>query len=191
MIQVGITGGIGSGKTTVCKIFESLGVPIFYADAEAKKLLTNQDLKHDIVKAFGQEVLTRNEIDRKKLAQIVFNDENALKILNSLIHPKVGLAYEEWVKEQKHPFVLKEAAILFESGSHKNLDKVIYVSAPESLRIERVCLRDGVTEEQVKIRINNQWAEEKKLELSQFVIVNDDKTLVIPQVLKLYKEFMS
>lgn len=191
MKQVGITGGIGSGKSTVCKIFETLNVPVFYADNEAKILMnSNEILKTEIANTFGKDVYKNNELDRKKLAQLVFNNPEALSKLNALVHPKVGVAYQSWLQKQNHPFVLKEAAILFESGSNKNLDEVIYVSAQESLRIKRVCLRDGVEVDQVQSRIKNQWPEEKKLKLSDHVVINDDIKMVIPQVLKLNQRFL-
>ena len=191
MKQVGITGGIGSGKSTVCKIFETLNVPVFYADNEAKILMnSNEILKTEIANTFGKDVYKNNELDRKKLAQLVFNNPEALSKLNALVHPKVGVAYQSWLQKQNHPFVLKEAAILLESGSNKNLDEVIYVSAPESLRIKRVCLRDGVEVDQVQSRIKNQWPEEKKLKLSDHVVINDDIKMVIPQVLKLNQRLL-
>ena len=125
MKQVGITGGIGSGKSTVCKIFETLKVPVFYADNEAKILMnSNEILKTEITNTFGKDVYKNNDLDRKKLAQLVFNNPEALSKLNALVHPKVGVAYQSWLQKQNHPFVLKEAAILFESGSNKNLDEI-------------------------------------------------------------------
>lgn len=191
MIQVGITGGIGSGKSTVCKIFETLKVPVFYADDEAKILMnTNEILKTEISNTFGKDVYKNNELDRKKLAHLVFSNPEALSKLNALVHPKVGETYISWLQKQNHPFVLKEAAILFESGSNKNLDEIIYISAPENLRIQRVCLRDGVEANQVRNRIKNQWPEEKKLKLSDHVVLNDDINMVIPQVLKLNQRFL-
>ena len=191
MIQVGITGGIGSGTSTVCKIFETLKVPVFYADDEAKILMnTHEILKTEIANTCGKDVYKNNELDRKKLAQLVFSNPEALIKLNALVHPKVVEAYVSWLQKQNHPFVLKEAAILFESGSNKNLDEIIYVSAPENLRIQRVCLRDGVEADQVRNRIKNQWPEEKKLKLSNHVVLNDDIKMVIPQVLKLNQRFL-
>jgi len=192
MIQVGITGGIGSGKSTVCKVFEALGVSVFYADAEAKTLInSDHELQSQISEKFGKNLFEKGVLNRQKLANIVFNNNEALLELNNLVHPKVGNCFENWVLNQKTPYVLKEAAILFESGSHKSLKKVIYVSAPQELRIERVCKRDNVSKKQVLERIKNQWPEKQKEALSDFVILNDDKNLIIPQILKIHQMLIS
>jgi dephospho-CoA kinase len=194
-IQVGITGGIGSGKSLVCKIFQCLSVPVYDADRHAKELMTTDGiLVSEIKKEFG--VLSYNEdgsLNRSYLADTVFNDSARLKTLNSLVHPRVGLNYEQWVAHQvNHPYVLKEAALLFESGSHQLLDKVIVVHAPESLRVQRVIKRDHHrTADQILAIIKNQMPEEVKLKRADFMIQNDETILLIPQVIALHQHFIS
>ena len=193
ILQIGITGGIGSGKSTVCRIFGTLGVPVYDADSRAKSLMTTDGiLITQIKKEFG--VLSYHSdgsIDREYLAQ-AFQDKGKLELLNGLIHPRVATDYHAWVSEQKSDYVLKEAALLFEAKSHRTLDKVIVVSAPEELRIGRVLKRDSHrTRQQVMDIIHNQWSEEERLKLADFVIVNDESSLVTPQVLKLHDIFTS
>lgn len=186
---MGITGGIGSGKTTICKVFETLNIPIFYADSIGKKLLnSDSEVITQVKEAFGEEMYSEEGLDRKKMAAHVFGDKKALQKLNSIVHPAVGKAFDKWSSEQNSKYLLKEAAILFESGSHKSLDAVIYVYAPEVIRIKRVMNRDGVTEKEVKSRMANQWDDEKKRKLSDFVIFNDGSQAVIPQVLALHQK---
>jgi len=192
MIKIGITGGIGSGKTTVSKVFETLGIPVYYADTEAKKIIDTEEVKNAIVKLFGSNVLTPpNNINRKQLAELVFNDKTKLRQLNSLVHPAVAKHFEQWAENQNTPYVLKEAAILFESGANKQVDKTIVVTAPLQLRIKRVCDRDKVGEQEVLNRINNQMNEDEKIKLSDFVIVNDEKELIIPQVIGIHKKILA
>jgi dephospho-CoA kinase len=194
MFKVGITGNIGSGKTTVCKIFEVLGIPVFYADDAAKDVMvTDAELIAGIKQAFGDEAyFDDNTLNRKHIAGIVFNDKEQLAKLNSLVHPAVFRAFDQWVLHQKNaPYVLKEAAILFESGSYKKCDRAIMVTAPLNLRIKRVTTRDGITADEVKSRNDRQFTEEKKLALADDVIINDDTQLVIPQVLKLHELYLS
>jgi len=193
ILQIGITGGIGSGKSTVCRIFSTLGVPVYDADSRAKSLMTTDGiLITQIKKEFG--VLSYRKdgsIDREYLAQ-AFHDKEKLKLLNSLIHPRVAEDYDAWVNEQKSDYVLKEAALLFEAKSHRTLNKIIVVSAPEELRIKRVLQRDSHrTRQQVMDIIQNQLQEEEKLKLADFVVVNDESSLVTPQVLKLHDIFTS
>lgn len=191
MKKIGITGGIGSGKTTVCKVFELLGVPVFYADDEAKKLLgEDAEVKEAVVKAFGSILLNGpGLINKKKLAEIVFNNSEKLQELNSIVHPVVRRRFEEWsAKHSSCIYVLEEAAILFESGAYKFVDHAITIIAPEELRIERVMQRDKSTSEQVKTRIQNQMNDAEKIKRSQFVIVNDEHQLLIPQILDIHKE---
>ncbi|HRG51231.1 MAG TPA: dephospho-CoA kinase [Bacteroidia bacterium] len=193
MLKVGITGGIGSGKTTVCKVFELLGVPVYYADDASRELLeTDTDIKNEIVAVFGKEVIDENDrIIRKKVASLVFGNEQQLKKLNAIIHPAVALHFENWLtKHATAPYILKEAAILFESGAYLQMDKVIAVSAPEELRIARVVKRDKVLAEEVKRRMQNQLPEEERIKRSHYVITNDEEQLVIPQVIKLHKEIL-
>lgn len=193
MLKIGITGGIGSGKTTVCKVFEILKIPVFYADDAAKSVMNKDPHLIDAIKReFGSELYSEEEIlDRKALAKLVFNNSQALEKLNSLVHPAAIQAFEDWSKEQDSPYVIKEAAILFESGSYKDCDFTILVYTPENLRIKRVMKRDNTTEAEVRARIDKQMPEDKKRELSDFVIENDGSTALLPQVLSLHDYFLS
>lgn len=192
-LQIGITGGIGSGKSLVCRIFHALGVPVYDADSRAKAVMTTDGiLVSHIKKEFG--VLSYREdgsVDREYLAKEVFNNVERLKLLNSLVHPRVANDFEQWVSLQKSNYILKEAALLFEAKSYTALDKIIVVFAPEELRIKRVLQRDPHrTKEQVKEIIRNQLQEEEKLKRADFVIMNDETQLVIPQVLELHRSFL-
>lgn len=192
MLKIGITGGIGSGKTTICKLFELLGVPVYYADDASKQLLeSDPEIKERVIRLFGTEILEEgNKINRKKVASLVFANEEGLKKLNAIMHPAVGTHFEKWLEQNKSvPYILKEAAILFESGAYKQLDKVITITAPEELRIARVKKRDGTKEEDIKRRMAAQLTEKERIQKSQFTIVNDDQQLVIPQVLALHRLF--
>ena len=193
MLKIGITGGIGSGKSTVCKVFETLGIPVYYADTEAKKLLDTDTTVFQLVRtAFGEVILNDlGKIDRKKMAAIVFADDEKLAKLNSIIHPAVAKHFEKWLLQQKNaPYILKEAAILFESGANKQVDKVIAVTAPLELRIERIVKRDNVSEKEVKKRIKNQWTEEEIVKRSDYVIINDEVELVVPRVMEVHQELV-
>lgn len=192
-LQIGITGGIGSGKTLICKIFHSLGIPIYDADSRAKILMTTDGiLVEQIKKEFG--MLSYNEdgsLNRKYLGQIAFDQKLKLEKLNQLVHPRVAKDYEEWVSTHQHfPYVIKEAALLFESGSYKGLDKIVVVSASEQIRMKRVLQRDTHrTEKEVENIFGNQLPENEKLKLADFVIINDETRLVVPQVLELHERF--
>jgi dephospho-CoA kinase len=189
MLKVGLTGGIGSGKTTVAKIFEVLGIPVYYADDAAKRLMnTDSTLKEAIIKNFGDQCYFNDELDRRYLASVVFNDKEKLKLLNSLIHPATIRDAEEWMKQQTTPYIIKEAALLFESGADKHLDYIIGVASPLSLRIKRAMQRDGVTEEEVMKRLSRQMNEELKMKKCNFIITNDEQQLVLPQVMELDKK---
>lgn len=193
MLKVGITGGIGSGKTTVCKVFMLLGVPVYFADDEAKRLLdTSVKVKDSIVETFGENVLAETGcIDRKKLAALVFNNKEELSKLNMIVHPAVAAHFEAWLAENKNaPYMLKEAAILFESNAYKAVDKIITVTAPLELRIQRAMERDGVDRETIVQRINNQLSDDEKIKRSDFVIYNDEQKLVIPQVLHIHEQLL-
>lgn len=192
MLKVGITGGIGSGKSSVCKIFEVLGVPIYYADDRAKALMTtNTDLIAGIKERFGEAAYVNGQLDRGYLAGKVFNNKEALAALNALVHPAVALDAERWHKEHlKAPYTLKEAALLFEAGSYKQLDKIIVVTAPKKVRIQRVMQRDNVTAELVEARMNNQWPEEKKVALADYVIDNSGEQELIDQVMQLHQQLL-
>lgn len=183
--QIGITGGIGSGKSTVAQIFEQKGYPVYYSDYRAK-LLSNSHpkIKADIIYLLGEESYVNESMNRPFIAGKVFADKSLLEKLNAIIHPIVAEDYSLWVEKQlkNKDFVLKEAAILYESGGQKDLDAVICVTAPEDIRIQRVIQRDNISKDAVIQRINNQWPEEKKIKLSEFVITNDGKQFVLPQV---------
>lgn len=188
MLRIGLTGGIGSGKTTVARIFETLGIPVYYADDAAKKLMaTNKELREAIINIFGKESYKGTEPNRSFLASIVFSDEDQLKKLNSLIHPATINDAASWMDQQNAPYAIKEAAIIFETGSDKFLDKVIGVYAPEPLRIERVMKRDGLSESQIRQRMSQQMDEDQKMEKCNFVIKNDEVHSLIKQVLEIDK----
>ncbi len=172
---VGLTGGIGSGKTTVAKMFESQGIPVYYADDEAKKLMNSSDvIKQKLISAFGNESYAEGELNRAYLAKQVFNDPEKLKIINDIVHPEVDRHFKNWVSQQDNEIVIQENAILFESGKKDLFDVIITVTAPKELRINRVVKRDHTTAEQVNARINNQMEEKEKIKKSDFVIQNID-----------------
>lgn len=193
MLKIGITGGIGSGKSTVSRIFELLGIPVYYADERAKDILTRDPELITAVKAhFGEEVYDENGVlNRKYLGNIVFNDKRQLALLNSLVHPATIRDSNQWAQQQKAPYVLKEAALLFETESFHHLDKIIGVFAPQPLRIHRVMKRDNVTRDEVLARINKQIDETIKMRLSDYVIYNDEQRMVIPQVLALHEQLLA
>ena len=191
MLKIGLTGGIGSGKTTVAKIFELLNVPVYYADEASKRLYhTDKELITDIKKHFGEDVYTNGQLNRSKLAAIVFNEPAKLELLNQLVHPPTIRDAETWMNQQTSPYVIKEAALLFESGSAAALDYIIGVKSPSHLRIKRVMDRDGVSREEVISRANRQIDEDIKMRLCDFLINNREQELVIPQVLQLHDHFM-
>ena len=184
MIKVGITGNIGSGKSTVARLFEMLGVPVFYADKEARLISEQTDVLNEIQKTFGDIAITEDgSLNRKEVASIVFGDAEKLSQLNSIIHPRVRDYFNEWcVMRQSALYVLLESAILFESGLDYLCDKIILVTAPEEIRIRRVMQRDHFSRQEVITRMSNQWAEARLLNLSDFEIVNDDCASLIEQV---------
>jgi dephospho-CoA kinase len=191
-LKIGITGGIGSGKTTVINIFKTLGIPVFDADTAAKKTMhENIDVKKKIVELFGESAYVNNELDRKYIAGIVFNDALKLEQLNAIVHPVTIAMAEEWMQEQTSPYVLKEAAILFESGAAAGLDFVIGVYAPQHIRIQRTMQRDKVSREEVLKRMAKQIDEHMKMKLCDFVITNDEQQLLIPQVLEVHEKLLS
>ncbi len=194
MLKIGITGNIGGGKTTVSKIFEILGIPVFYADDAAKKVMVEDPILINALKeAFGSEAYFNDgSLKRKHIASIVFNDDIQLAKLNSIVHPAVFRAFDNWTVQIKGaPYVMKEAALLFESTSYKMCDYSVMVTAPLELRIARVMQRDGLTSEEIKSRDARQFPEEKKIQLADYVIRNDDTELVIPQVLELHQQFLA
>ena len=172
---IGLTGGIGSGKSSIAQHIESLGIPVYIADIEAKKILETDAVIAKVVALFGEDILDKEKIDKKKIAALVFQDPEKLRKYNNIIHPEVFLHFQNWVKQYENlPLVVKEAAILFESGSYKDCDKIILVTAPKETRIKRVMKRDGVLREAVEQRMAHQWDDEKKKALSDFVIENID-----------------
>jgi dephospho-CoA kinase len=191
MLKIGLTGGIGSGKSTVAKVFELLNVPVYYADEASKRLYhTDKQLMADIKKYFGKDVYTGGLLNRSKLAELVFNNPEKLELLNQLVHPPTIRDAEEWMRKQNAPYIIKEAALLFESGSVAGLDYVIGVKAPLLIRLKRAMDRDGVSREQVLNRMDRQLDEEIKMRLCDFIIDNGEQKLVIPQVLALHDRFL-
>ena len=192
MMKIGITGGIGTGKTTVCKIFETLGIPVFNADEESKNiLLHNSSIHIELRKIFGEKIFSDGIPDRKKIAEIVFGSREKLEALNAILHPAVISASEKWFSMQKDkPYAIKEAALIFEVGGEKKLDKVIVVSAPETISVQRIKQRDRVTEEEVRSRIQNQIPQKEKEARADFIIVNDDEHLIIPQVMDIHRQLL-
>ncbi|ASZ14009.1 dephospho-CoA kinase [Chitinophaga pendula] len=193
MLKIGITGGIGSGKSTICKIFELLGIPVYYADIHAKDIMNRDpELRRQLLTHFGEAVyMSDGMLDRAYLGNIVFKDRKQLDLLNSLVHPATIRDSNIWAAGQQAPYVMKEAALIFESESFHHLDKIISVYAPQALRIQRVMQRDQVNREEVLARIQKQMDETIKMKLSDYVIHNDEQQLVIPQVLALHREFLS
>lgn len=190
-LKIGITGGIGSGKTTVAKIFEVLGIPIFYADDAAKKVMnTDKGLKEKIIFHFGEESYNSAGLNRSHLSEIVFNDPEKLALLNSIVHPVTIADADKWMQQQTTPYIIKEAALMFESDAYKHVDYVIGVSAPEALRMQRSMERDNITAEAVKARMSKQMDEAEKMSRCDFIIHNDEEQLLIPQVLKLHEQFL-
>lgn len=192
MMHVGMTGGIGSGKTTVARVFRTLGVPVFEADAEGRKLLDNDAaVQAAVTERFGKQVMPNGKVDRKALASIVFHDPKALADLNGIIHPAVRAAFSRWARAQDEPYVIMESAILAESGGHANFDRIIVVSAPEALRLARVVQRDGAEQSAVKARMDNQANDEERYAIADHVIHNDDRQLVMPQVLAIHEALLN
>jgi dephospho-CoA kinase len=189
-IKVGIAGGIGSGKTMICNVFKVLGIPVYNADLEAKLIMNKSDqLRLAIIQEFGVEAYSDGVLNKEFLAAQVFNDAEKLTQLNRIVHPAVIQAAEDWADAQTAPYSLKEASILFESGSYKKVDYSILVTAPIEIRIARVMERDQVSREQVLARMNNQMSDEEKTKLADFVIINDGITAIIPQVMALHHRF--
>jgi len=191
ILRIGLTGGIGSGKSTVAEIFKVLGIPVFDADAAAKHIMNEDELlKKKIIAAFGEESYVGGQLNRKYLAGIVFNNPLKLEQLNALVHPATIEASENWMKEQSAKYAIKEAALLFEAGSAANLDYIIGVFAPQVLRIKRVMDRDHISRDEVIGRMGRQIDDRIKMRLCDFIITNDEQQLVIPQVLKIHEELL-
>lgn len=189
MLRIGLTGGIGSGKSTVAHVFEVLGIPVYYADLEAKKMMNeDEELKYQIVQQFGTDAYENGALNRKHLASVVFANKEKLSVLNSIVHPATIRHGQEWMEKQTTPYAIKEAALIFESGAQEHLDYIIGVSAPLHLRIHRAMQRDSVTREEIQRRMQNQIKEEIKMRLCDFVVKNDEQQLVIVQVLAIDKK---
>ncbi|MBW1655891.1 dephospho-CoA kinase [Flavobacterium quisquiliarum] len=185
---IGLTGGIGSGKTTVANYFEEMGVPVYIADDGAKRVMQLKEIIEEVKTAFGQSIFDGDVLNRAKLAQIVFNDKEELAKLNSIVHPAVKRDFESWMlKYKNYDYVIYEAAILFESGRYKDCDVIITVTAPEEVRIERVIKRDKTTKEQVLSRMKMQWNDEKRISKSNFVINNNNLKVAKEEVVKILK----
>lgn len=192
MLKIGITGGIGCGKTTVAKVFEVLGIPVYYADDAAKRLMNEDEkLKQKIKTQFGESIYTNGILNRKQLANIVFNAPEKLEILNQLIHPATIKDADKWMHNQTSAYTLKEAALIFESGAQQNLDYVIGVTAPAPLRIQRTMQRDAVTREEVVARMDKQMNDVIKMKLCDFIITNDEQEMLLPQVLELHQKLLT
>lgn len=196
MLRIGITGGIGSGKTTVSKIFEVLGVPVYYADDAARKLMNeDESLQLKLKEHFGSAIYENGILNRALLSSIVFNNRVKLDLLNSIVHPATIADAENWMKKVSKaaeitPYAIKEAALIFESGAQKKLDYVIGVHAPYKLRIQRAMLRDNLSKEDIESRMAGQMDETKKMNLCNFIITNDEKQMLIPQVVELHEKLV-
>jgi dephospho-CoA kinase len=192
MIKVGLTGGIGSGKSLIAKIFSTLGIPVFNADTVARDLVTKDNtVREEIIELLGNEAFVENEYNRSFVASQVFNNKELLQKLNAIIHPAALKAFDQWAAQVHAPYLIKEAAILFESGSYRSLDKVITVSAPAEIRVKRVIARDKVSDVQVLARINAQLSDAEREKLSDYVILNDNIKAVLPQVLRIHNELIT
>lgn len=191
MFKIGLTGGIGSGKSTVAEIFKQLGVPILNADQLAKDIMQHDEIvQQKIITAFGQKAYENKILNKPYIADIVFKDHFQLSVLNSIVHPATFAASIEWASKQNAPYVIKEAALFFESGSAEGLDGIIGVYAPTALRIQRVMSRDGSNREQVLERMNQQIDDHLKMKLCDWIITNNEQELLIPQVLNLHNHFI-
>lgn len=191
MLKLGLTGGIGSGKTTVAKVFEVLGIPVYYADDAAKRLMNEDaELKQKIKEIFGDDIYDGDLLNKKQLASIVFNDPEKLNTLNRLIHPATIKDAAVWMEKQTSAYTIKEAALIFESGAQEHLDYVIGVTAPAPLRIHRTMHRDNITREEVIARMDKQMDDTIKMKLCDFVIKNDEQEMLLPQVLALHEKLL-
>lgn len=191
MIKVGLTGGIGSGKTTVANYFIELGVPIYFADYEAKKLMNSSaDIKNKLIREFGEKTYQNGELNRKYLASIVFNDTSKLNIINGIVHPAVANHFAEWIKKQKSNYIIQENAILFENNTSSVFDYIITVTASIDVKIERILKRDSGSKNDILSRMKNQWDDLRKIDLSDFVIHNIDLADTKKQVGQIHKKLL-
>ncbi len=192
MLNVGLTGGIGSGKTIASKIFEVLGIPVYQADVAAKRLMeSNPVLKNQLIEQFGNDAFVDGKLNRSYIAEIIFNDKEKLQLINSLVHPYTIQDGIEWMKKQTSPYAIKEAALIFESGSQSNFDYIIGISSPLTLRLNRTLKRDNINRELVLERMENQLDEETKMKLCDFVLLNDERTLLTTQVLAVHEKLIA
>jgi len=192
MLKIGLTGGIGSGKTTVANIFMHLGVPVFFADDEAKNIAnTSAVVREQLIKAFGAEAYTENSLNKAFFTKLIFTNEDARKQMNAIIHPAVVAHFEIWASQQNAPYVLQEAAILFETGGYKRFHKNILVYAPQELRIQRVMQRNGISRTEVLARMANQGSPNDYRKLADFIIENDEQQLLLPQVMQVHKALLA
>jgi dephospho-CoA kinase len=191
MMKIGITGGIGSGKSTVCEFFEIIGIPVFTADTEAKAIMDNsQVIRNQLTAIFGKDIYLHNYIlNRKKLAELIFHSPVLLEKVNAVVHPEVRKYFLDWFKKQNAAYIVYEAAILFETGFYTMMDFNILVIAPEEERIKRVMAREKTTMQDIQSRISKQWPDEEKIKLADYVITNNNKELIIPQLVELDKKF--
>jgi dephospho-CoA kinase len=191
MLKVGVTGGIGGGKSIVCNLFNVLGVPVFDADEAGRRLLAEDSgVIEKVATIFGEGVITSGKPDRRKIAEIVFEDKEKLAQLNAVIHPAVREKFAAWAAEQTAPYVIDEAAILFETGIYKQLDFTVLIIAPEELRIKRVMQRDNAIEADTLNRMKNQWSDEKKKALADYILINDDINPLLPQVMEIHNQLI-
>lgn len=190
-LKLGVTGGIGSGKTTVCKVFSVLGIPVFSADIEAKQIQDNDpEVRNKINIACGRDLYASGKLDRAELANLIFGNKDLLAEINRIIHPAVFRNFRDWIKSQNSPYSIMEAAILFESGAYRMMDRIITVVTPQEQRIERVLRGNRLTREQVMDRINNQIDDEIRIRQSDFTIFNSENDMIIPAVLGIHKEML-
>ncbi len=192
MLKIGVTGGIGSGKSTICRIFESFRVPVYYADERAQMLIENHPAIIEAYKElFGDGVYKRGKLNRQLVAQQVFSDKTLLSEVNKVVHPEVRNDFLAWMEtKSESPYIIQEAAILLESGGYRQMDEIVLVSAPEEVRIERVMNRDNISRNKVLDRIKNQWSDQQRRPFCDFEVMADDKHLVVPQVIELHTEFL-
>jgi len=191
MKVVGLTGGIGSGKTTVANLFNLFGIPIYVADEEAKKLMvTSKVIKKELISLFGENVYLEGKLNKAYIADIIFKDKEYLNKMNTIVHPKVGEHFKKWVKKQQAPYVIKEAAIMFENNSYKQYDYVVTVVAPQDIKIKRLLQRDNTSLDKIQAIMNNQWSDADKVKLSDFVIENIDLEETKKQVLKTHNQIL-
>ncbi len=191
MIVVGLTGGIGSGKTTVAKLFKQFGVPVYIADEEAKKLMRKSKIiKRKLIQLFGVNAYIKEELNKPFIANIIFNDKSYLQKMNAIVHPRVAKHFDKWVQKQDTPYVIKEVAILFENDGYKQCDFIITVTAPKDIRIERLLQRDNTTKAKIKAIMNNQWTDDEKVKRSHFVIENVSLENTKKQVLEVHNKIL-